>query len=619
MHLQFQTTPRMATHLPHRRARTAISSRSYALRNVSLARLVVRPHNRLEARAMSKIVLETDTSRATPTPVPGKRMTAPAIRARKKDGVTAEPLVMLTAYTMRMAQLLDPHCEMLLVGDSLGQVIYGLPSTLPVTLEMMCAHGAAVVRGSWHALVAVDMPFGSYEGSPEQAFASASRILQETGCAAVKLEGGEAMAPTIELPGQARHSGHRPRRPDPAGGQHRSAAMARAARATPKRRKILGDAKAVADAGAFCMVIEGVMEGLADELTKAVAIPTIGIGASKQLRRPGAGDRGHARPVRAHPALRQTLSRPRPRNHRRRGPISRRRARPRLPDRRAGLPAKGLIGPDLLRLGFAFALQPLDGAAPASVHLWEGKEAPAAFPERADRGCSWRYPPAPKSTRPSCARSTRNIAATRCAISSSTTASSLIVAVVLFLAAAGGWIWWQSTSASRPASRSRSWPRSIQRDRQGQCRAGRAAAQGARGQLAATRSARTAIFTAAALDLENDNTKAATAKYRAIAEDDGLPQPYRDIALIRQTALEFDQLKPEEVIARMEPLAKPGEPWFGSAGEMTALALIKQGKKARGRQVVRRDRPRQDACREVIRGRSVQMASSLGVDASDAC
>ncbi len=132
---------------------------------------------------MSTFTIDSGTSRATPTPVPGKRMTVPAIRARKVDGATAEPLVMLTAYTMRMAQLLDPHCEMLLVGDSLGQVIYGLPSTVPVTLDMMCAHGAAVVRGSWHALVAVDMPFGSYEGSPEQAFASASRIMKESGCA----------------------------------------------------------------------------------------------------------------------------------------------------------------------------------------------------------------------------------------------------------------------------------------------------------------------------------------------------------------------------------------------------------------------------------------------------
>jgi 3-methyl-2-oxobutanoate hydroxymethyltransferase len=228
---------------------------------------------------MSKIVLETDTSRATPSPVPGKRMTAPMIRARKKDGVTEEPLVMLTAYTMRMAQLLDPHCEMLLVGDSLGQVIYGLPSTLPVTLEMMCAHGAAVVRGSWHALVGVDMPFGSYEGSTEQAFASASRILQETGAAAVKLEGGEAMAPTIRFLSERGipvigHVGLTPQAVNTLGGYGaRGKSEAEAA-------KILGDAKAVADSGAFCMVIEGVMEGLADELTKAVPIPTIGIGAS---------------------------------------------------------------------------------------------------------------------------------------------------------------------------------------------------------------------------------------------------------------------------------------------------------------------------------------------------
>jgi 3-methyl-2-oxobutanoate hydroxymethyltransferase len=148
---------------------------------------------------MSTFTIDTSTSRATPSPVPGKRTTAPSIRARKVDGKTEQPIVMLTAYTMRMAQLLDPHCDMLLVGDSLGQVIYGLPSTIPVTMEMMCAHGAAVVRGSWHALVAVDMPFGSYEASPAQAFESASRIMKETGCAAVKLEGGEAMAPTIEF------------------------------------------------------------------------------------------------------------------------------------------------------------------------------------------------------------------------------------------------------------------------------------------------------------------------------------------------------------------------------------------------------------------------------------
>ena len=113
--------------------------------------------------------IDMSTSHADRVPAPMRRVTVPALRARKTDGVTAEPLVMLTAYTVRMAQLLDPHCDMLLVGDSLGKVIYGLASTVPVSLDMMCAHGAAVVRGSSHCLVVVDMPFGSYEGSPEQA------------------------------------------------------------------------------------------------------------------------------------------------------------------------------------------------------------------------------------------------------------------------------------------------------------------------------------------------------------------------------------------------------------------------------------------------------------------
>ncbi|MGH6729442.1 MAG: 3-methyl-2-oxobutanoate hydroxymethyltransferase [Sphingomicrobium sp.] len=228
---------------------------------------------------MSKIVLETDTSRATPSPVPGKRMTAPSIRARKVDGNTAEPVVMLTAYTMRMAQLLDPHCDMLLVGDSLGQVIYGLPSTIPVTMEMMCAHGAAVVRGSWHALVAVDMPFGSYEGSPEQAFASASRIMKETGCAAVKLEGGEAMAPTIAFLGQRGipvigHVGLTPQAVNQLGG------YAARGKSDAEAKRIVGDAKAVAEAGAFCVVVEGVMEPIADQVATAIDVPVIGIGAS---------------------------------------------------------------------------------------------------------------------------------------------------------------------------------------------------------------------------------------------------------------------------------------------------------------------------------------------------
>jgi 3-methyl-2-oxobutanoate hydroxymethyltransferase len=230
---------------------------------------------------MSTFTIDTGTSRATPSPVPGKRMTAPSIRMRKADGKTGEPLVMLTAYTMRMAQLLDPHCDMLLVGDSLGQVIYGLPSTIPVTMEMMCAHGAAVVRGSWHALVAVDMPFGSYEASPEQAFKSASRIMKETGCAAVKLEGGEAIAPTIEfltrrgIPviGQV---GLTPQAVNVLGGY--------GARGREEREAgtILADARAVDDAAAFCIVVEGVLEGLATQITREVTAPVIGIGASAE-------------------------------------------------------------------------------------------------------------------------------------------------------------------------------------------------------------------------------------------------------------------------------------------------------------------------------------------------
>ena len=154
----------------------------------------------LQAGPMSTTVqLDTATSRAHPTPQPMRRLTVPAIRQRKADGVTAEPIVMLTAYTARQAQLLDAHCDLLLVGDSLGQVIYGLESSVPVTLEMMIAHGAAVVRGSYHSVVVVDMPFGAYEASPQVAFASASRVLKETGCAAVKLEGGEAMAETVAV------------------------------------------------------------------------------------------------------------------------------------------------------------------------------------------------------------------------------------------------------------------------------------------------------------------------------------------------------------------------------------------------------------------------------------
>jgi 3-methyl-2-oxobutanoate hydroxymethyltransferase len=230
---------------------------------------------------MSTFTIDTSTSRATPSPVPGKRTTAPSIRARKVDGKTEQPIVMLTAYTMRTAQLLDPHCDMLLVGDSLGQVIYGLPSTIPVSMEMMCAHGAAVVRGSWHALVAVDMPFGSYEASPEQAFASAARIMKETGCAAVKLEGGEAMAGTIDFLSHRGipvigHVGLTPQAVNVLGG------YGARGREEAEARKILADARAVADAGAFCIVVEGVIETIATEVARSVTCPVIGIGASAE-------------------------------------------------------------------------------------------------------------------------------------------------------------------------------------------------------------------------------------------------------------------------------------------------------------------------------------------------
>jgi len=225
--------------------------------------------------------IDTATSRATPTPAPMKRLTVPRIMKRKVDGVTDEPLVMLTAYTARQAQLLDPHCDLLLVGDSLGQVIYGLPSTLPVTLDMMVAHGAAVVRGSYHSVVVVDMPFGSYEASPQQAFESASRILADTGAAAVKLEGGQAMAETITFLSQRgipvmAHIGLTPQAVNALGGY-----MARG-RSDAEEAKIVADGKAVEEAGAFAVVIEGVVEDIAIAVTQQVAIPTIGIGASAQ-------------------------------------------------------------------------------------------------------------------------------------------------------------------------------------------------------------------------------------------------------------------------------------------------------------------------------------------------
>lgn len=223
------------------------------------------------------LTFDTSTSRANPTPTPMKRLTVPRIRQRKGG----EPIVMLTAYTVRMAQLLDPHCDMLLVGDSLGQVIYGLPHTVGVTMAMMAAHGAAVVRGSYHAAVIVDMPFGSYESSPEEAFKNAAHLLKETGAAGVKVEGGKVLAPTVEfltsrgIPVMA-HVGLTPQAVNILGG------YGVRGKSDEEAKSIVEDAVAMSKAGAFALVIEGVMEPIAIEITSKVACPTIGIGASPQ-------------------------------------------------------------------------------------------------------------------------------------------------------------------------------------------------------------------------------------------------------------------------------------------------------------------------------------------------
>ncbi len=219
--------------------------------------------------------LDTATSRAHPVPEPVRRLTVPGI-AKRKNG---EPIVMLTAYTARMAQLLDRHCDMLLVGDSLGQVIYGLDTTVKVTLEMMIAHGAAVVRGSYRSVVVVDLPFGSYEASPVQAFENAAQVMKETGAAAVKLEGGLAMADTIHFLSRrgipvVAHVGLTPQAVNTLGG------YGARGRSDVEAASILADAEAVARAGAFALVVEGVVESLARRITESVACPTIGIGAS---------------------------------------------------------------------------------------------------------------------------------------------------------------------------------------------------------------------------------------------------------------------------------------------------------------------------------------------------
>jgi 3-methyl-2-oxobutanoate hydroxymethyltransferase len=204
-----------------------------------------------------------------------KRLTAPEIRARKGG----EPVVCLTSYHAHTARLLDRHCDLILVGDSLGMVMHGLETTVPVTLDMMILQGLAVMRGSKRALVVVDMPFGSYEASKEQAFMSAARVLKETGCGAIKVEGGRRMAETIAflvergVPVMG-HIGLTPQSINTIG------SFRAQGRSEADWAPIEDDARAVANAGAFSVVIEAVAEPLARRLTEMVAIPTIGIGGS---------------------------------------------------------------------------------------------------------------------------------------------------------------------------------------------------------------------------------------------------------------------------------------------------------------------------------------------------
>lgn len=205
------------------------------------------------------------------------RKTAPSAKdIRALKGKT--PIVSLTAYTTPMARFMDAHCDFVLVGDSVGMVLHGLTSTLGVTMEMMILHGQAVARGLQSALMVIDMPFGSYEEDPRQAFRNAARLMAETGAGAVKLEGGVEMADTIRflvargIPVMA-HIGLTPQSVNTLGGYKVQGRDDQAG-------MVLADARAVADAGAFSVVLEKVPQTLADQITADVAIPTIGIGAS---------------------------------------------------------------------------------------------------------------------------------------------------------------------------------------------------------------------------------------------------------------------------------------------------------------------------------------------------
>jgi 3-methyl-2-oxobutanoate hydroxymethyltransferase len=203
-----------------------------------------------------------------------KAITAEDIRAQKGK----DPIVSLTAYTTPMAALMDETCDFVLVGDSVGMVLHGLPSTLGVTMEMMILHGQAVARGLKRALMVIDMPFGSYEEGPQQAFGNAARLMREAGAGAVKLEGGVEMAETIRflvkrgIPVMA-HIGLTPQSVNTLGGYKVQGRDSQA-------DAVIADARAVAEAGAFAVVLEKVPQALADRITADIAIPTIGIGAS---------------------------------------------------------------------------------------------------------------------------------------------------------------------------------------------------------------------------------------------------------------------------------------------------------------------------------------------------
>ena len=204
-----------------------------------------------------------------------RQNTAKQISSRKGG----EPLVCLTAYITPMAARMDKYCDMILVGDSVGMVLYGMSSTLGVDLEMMIRHGRAVTRGAKEALVVVDMPFGTYEESKEQAFRNAARIISETGAGAVKIEGGIAMAETVEFLVKRGvpvigHVGLMPQSVNTAGG------YAAQGRTLDEWDPIIKDAQAIENAGAFAIVLEGVAEPLARKVTEDISVPIIGIGAS---------------------------------------------------------------------------------------------------------------------------------------------------------------------------------------------------------------------------------------------------------------------------------------------------------------------------------------------------